>query len=123
MSLIRPLQLGQMRETFAVAIPSWLMLGDRMVFTVHPAPYVLMAVKFFMSIMFPTIFSLALGGLGRATKLAATLLVMSIVGGAVLPPLMGLIARETGVFAHSYLAPMVCMIVVFAFSRAQPQRA
>jgi FHS family L-fucose permease-like MFS transporter len=106
--------------TFSIAVPSWLMLGNHLVFTSHPAPYVLMAVKFFMSIMFPTIFSLALGGLGKATKLGATLLVMSIVGGAVLPPVMGLISRTTGTFAYSYLAPMVCMVAVLAFSFARP---
>jgi FHS family L-fucose permease-like MFS transporter len=109
--------------THEFPLPAWLLLGDKLVLTSHPAPYVLMGVKFFMSIMFPTIFSLALTGLGKATKLGAMLLVMSIVGGAALPPLMGLISKTTGVFAYSYLAPMVCMFVVLGFSMMKPKQA
>jgi FHS family L-fucose permease-like MFS transporter len=106
--------------THVFELPGWLLLGDKLVLTTHPAPYVLMGVKFFMSIMFPTIFSLGLTGLGKATKLGSTLLVMSIVGGAMFPPFMGWISKTTGVFAYSYLAPMVCTVVVLAFSFAKP---
>src|SRR5580698_2928570 len=51
---------------------------------------------FFLSIMYPTIFALGLKGLGRNTKIGGSLLVMTIVGGAIFPPILGLIARETG---------------------------
>jgi FHS family L-fucose permease-like MFS transporter len=54
----------------------------------------LYGVFFFMSVMFPTIFALAIKDLGPKTKKASSFLVMSIVGGAVFPPLMGLIADK-----------------------------
>jgi FHS family L-fucose permease-like MFS transporter len=54
----------------------------------------LYGVFFFMSVMFPTIFALGIKDLGPKTKKASSFLVMSIVGGAVFPPLMGLIADK-----------------------------
>jgi FHS family L-fucose permease-like MFS transporter len=70
---------------------------------------------FFISIMFPTIFALGLKGLGRNTKLGGSLLVMAIVGGAVFPPISGLIARQTGSLALGYLVPLVGFIGVAIF--------
>lgn len=102
-----------------IPIPAWLGLGDKLVATSHPAPYVLMGVKFFMSIMFPTIFSLALTNLGKATKTGAMLLVMSIVGGAAFSPVMGLVADHSRM-AYSYLIPMLCMLPVLGFALAKP---
>lgn len=107
--------------THHIGIPTWLGLGKVLVLTSHPAPYVLMGVKFFMSIMFPTIFSLALTGLGKATKTGATMLIMSIVGGAVFSPVMGKIADLTHNIAFAYLIPMVCTIPVLAFALAKPK--
>ncbi len=60
---------------------------------------------FFLSIMYPTIFALGLKGLGRNTKIGGSLLVMAIVGGAIFPPIMGLIARNTGSIALGYIVP------------------
>ncbi|MGE5406238.1 MAG: sugar MFS transporter [Methanosarcina sp.] len=54
----------------------------------------LYGVFFFMSVMFPTIFALGIKDLGSKTKKASSFLVMSIVGGAVFPPVMGLIADK-----------------------------
>ena len=51
------------------------------------------ALGFFHSLMFPTIFALSLEALGRHTKFGASLLVMSIVGGAIMPAAMGLDLR------------------------------
>jgi FHS family L-fucose permease-like MFS transporter len=66
---------------------------------------------FFMSVMFPTIFALGIRGLGDHTKLASSLIVMSIVGGAIAPPFMGHIAD-----AHSmrvgFVVPLVCFVCV-----------
>ena len=71
----------------------------------------LIAIFFFMSIMFPTIFALGVANLGGQSKLAASFLIMSIVGGAIAPYLMGLIAdaRGTGL---AYLLPCGCFAVV-----------
>ena len=67
-------------------------------------------VFFFMSIMFPTIFALGIKDLGPKTKKAASFIVMSIVGGAVFPPLMGWIADNSSM-SIGFLAP----IPLFAF--------
>jgi FHS family L-fucose permease-like MFS transporter len=72
---------------------------------------------FFLSIMYPTIFALGLKGLGRNTKIGGSLLVMAIVGGAVFPPVLGLIARQTGSLALGYVVPLVgfCGVAVYGF--------
>jgi FHS family L-fucose permease-like MFS transporter len=77
----------------------------------------LLGVDLCMSIMFPTIFSLSIAGLGSDTKLGSSLLVMSIVGGAIVPPIMGAISDTHGL-QLAYLAPLVCFIVVLLFARA-----
>ena len=74
----------------------------------------IVASSFFISIMFPTIFALGLKGLGPNTKLAGSFLVMAIVGGAIFPPLLGLVARSTGSIALGYLVPVAgCVGVAF----------
>jgi MFS transporter, FHS family, L-fucose permease len=65
---------------------------------------------FFMSIMFPTIFALSIRGLGDHTKFGSSMLVMSIVGGAIMTPLMGYIA-DCGGMKVGFAMPLVC----FAF--------
>ncbi|RZU42720.1 L-fucose:H+ symporter permease [Edaphobacter modestus] len=77
--------------------------------------WAVVASGFFISIMFPTIFALGLKGLGSNTKLGGSLLVMAIVGGAIFPPISGLIARETGSLALGYLVPLVGFIGVAIF--------
>jgi FHS family L-fucose permease-like MFS transporter len=62
---------------------------------------------FFMSIMFPTIFALGIHGLGSRTKRASAYLVMAIVGGAILPKLMGYVAYQSDI-SRSFIVPMVC---------------
>ena len=68
--------------------------------------------SFFMSVMFPTIFALGLKDLGPDTKIGGSLLVMSIVGGAVLTPIMGLISEKTGSIASAYTVPLLAYIAV-----------
>jgi FHS family L-fucose permease-like MFS transporter len=65
--------------------------------------------------MFPTIFALGLKGLGRNTKLGGSLLVMAIVGGALFPPIAGLIAKHTGSLALGYLMPLAGFIGVAVY--------
>jgi FHS family L-fucose permease-like MFS transporter len=87
--------------------------------------WAIVASGFFLSIMFPTIFALGLKGLGPNTKLAASLLVMAIVGGAIFPPVLGLIVKATGSWAKGYIVPLVGFIVValygFLAPRVQPK--
>jgi MFS transporter, FHS family, L-fucose permease len=78
--------------------------------------YTLIALAFFMSIMFPTIFSMGIQGLGAHTKTGSSLIIMSIVGGAVLAPLLGYISDITGSIQKGYLVPLGCFIVVLLFA-------
>ena len=78
--------------------------------------YSLIGIAFFMSIMFPTIFALGIKGLGNATKSASSLIIMSIVGGALLPPVLGIVADKTGSIQNGYFIPLVCFIVVLLFA-------
>ena len=77
--------------------------------------YTLIAIAFFMSIMFPTIFSMGIDGLGNDTKIGSSLIVMSIVGGALLPPVLGLISDATRSIQMGYLVPLVCFLVILLF--------
>jgi FHS family L-fucose permease-like MFS transporter len=79
------------------------------------AVYAVMAVPFFMSIMFPTIFALGIKELGEETKMASSLLVMSIVGGALAPLLMGVISDYTGSMQKAYIIPLLCFTAVAWF--------
>jgi FHS family L-fucose permease-like MFS transporter len=74
--------------------------------------WAVVASGFFISIMYPTIFALGLKGLGPNTKLGGSLLVMAIVGGAIFPPIAGLIAKQTGSLALGYLVPLVGFVGV-----------
>ena len=72
--------------------------------------------SFFMSAMFPTIFALGLKDLGPNTNLGGSLIVMTIIGGAVGTPLMGLLAERTHSTALSYCLPLLGYIIVGFFS-------
>jgi FHS family L-fucose permease-like MFS transporter len=77
--------------------------------------YALIGICFFMSIMFPTIFSLGIQQLGPDTEMASSLIVMSIVGGAILPRVFGLISDATGNIQMGYIVPLVAFAVVAYF--------
>ena len=77
--------------------------------------YALIGVGFFMSIMFPTIFALGIQGLGVDTKIGSSLIIMSIVGGALIPLVMGRIADITHNIQNGYIIPLLCFIVVLFF--------
>ncbi|MBX7125276.1 MAG: L-fucose:H+ symporter permease, partial [Cyclobacteriaceae bacterium] len=77
----------------------------------HAAVYAVLSINFFMSIMFPTIFALGVRNLGEETKLGSSFIIMSIVGGAIVPPVMGWISEQHGVQA-SFVVPAVCFLFV-----------
>lgn len=77
--------------------------------------YTVIAIAFFMSIMFPTIFSLGIKELGADTALGSSLLIMSIVGGAILPLLFGYIDDITGNIQQGYWVLTLCFAVVAWF--------
>ena len=72
------------------------------------------------SIMFPTIFALSIRNLGIHTKMASSLLVMSIVGGALAPLSMGYIADTTGSMSVAFAIPLICYIAITAYAMAYP---
>jgi FHS family L-fucose permease-like MFS transporter len=77
--------------------------------------YTVMVICFFMSIMFPTIFALGIKGLKGDTEFGSSLIIMSIVGGAVLPRVFGYISDVTGNIQYGYMVPLVCFAVVAFF--------
>ncbi len=72
--------------------------------------------SFFMSVMFPTIFALGIDGLGRNTKIGASFIVMSIIGGAILTPLMGWISQTAHSISIAYVVPLSSYCIVGIFS-------
>ena len=77
--------------------------------------YALVGVQFFMSIMFPTIFALSIRGLGAKTKVGSSLVIMSIVGGAIFPVIMGQVSDISSI-QTAYVVPAVCFLVVLYFA-------
>ena len=77
--------------------------------------YSLMAIFFFESIMFPTIFALGIKNLGVYTKKGASYIIMSIVGGALVPLVMGSLAQSHST-SFSYIVPLICFVFVFLFA-------
>jgi FHS family L-fucose permease-like MFS transporter len=80
-----------------------------------PTVWAVVLLGFFHSIMFPTIFALSLKNLGPYTKLGSSLIVMSIIGGAVCPAIMGRISDAWNI-QHAFLIPLVCHAYVFYFA-------
>ena len=78
--------------------------------------------SFFMSIMFPTIFSLGVQDLGPQTKLGSSFIIMAIIGGGIFSPLMGQLSMISGNIRVSMLLPLLCFAVVawFAGGGARP---
>lgn len=70
---------------------------------------------FFISIMFPTIFAMGVKNLGSRTKIGSSYMIMAIVGGAIMPTVMGTIGDKFGT-AISFLLPFLCFIVVFLYA-------
>lgn len=80
----------------------------------------LMLTSFFMSLMFPTIYGLALGSINEGSnpedsKIGASGLIMSIFGGAVITPIQGIISDKFGIYT-SYIVPAVCFIVILSYA-------
>lgn len=76
----------------------------------------LMMVSFFMSLMFPTIYGIALGSVSHEedTKIGASGLIMAILGGALLTPLQAMVSDASSIYL-SYLVPLLCFVVVLGF--------
>ncbi|WP_400263344.1 L-fucose:H+ symporter permease [Sphingobacterium sp. SG20118] len=113
MKYIQPLKLLTLYAIICIGLSFIVIYGSGQL-----TVYALIAVAFFMSIMFPTIFAVGVQGIGSDTKSASSLIVMSIVGGAILPPLLGLISDMTGNLQLGYWVPLICFVVVLLFALA-----
>ena len=83
-----------------------------MVFGGYVGLYAMLAVSFFMSIIYPTQFSLALDGLGEQTKSGSAFLVMAIVGNACVPQFTAFIMHQNAhIYQIAYIVPLVCFVV------------
>ncbi len=76
-------------DVAAYSVINILLVGVGVIFPDWIGLWAIFLTSFFMSVMFPTIFALGIDGLGRNTKIGGSLIVMSMVGGAILTPLMG----------------------------------
>jgi len=81
----------------------------------HIGVIALVAISGFMSLMFPTIFGLAVQGLGNDTKIGGAGLIMAILGGAVLTALQGIVSDQTGSIKLSFFVPMLCFVVILIY--------
>jgi len=82
-----------------------------MVFAGQIAMWAMLLIGLFNSIMFPTIFTLAIEGLGKLTGEGSGVLCMAIVGGAIVPLIQGLFADYIGIL-YSFLIPLICYLYI-----------
>jgi FHS family L-fucose permease-like MFS transporter len=109
-SLMKLISPAKMMAAYAVI--NILLLGVGISMPGLVGAWAITITSFFMSIMFPTIFALGVKGLGPNTKLGGSLIVMAIIGGAIVPPLMGVIKDHSGSVALGYLIPLAGYVVV-----------
>jgi FHS family L-fucose permease-like MFS transporter len=99
----------------AVALGAMLLLATTMLTAGHVALWAIVLVGLMNSIMFPTIFSLAIEGLGDLTAQGSALLIMAIVGGAVIPLLQGILADHFGL-RIAFILPVLCYLYILTFA-------
>jgi FHS family L-fucose permease-like MFS transporter len=97
----------------AALIAALLVIASMLTFG-HVAMWTIIAVGLFNSVMFPTIFTLAIEGLGPLTGDGSGLLVAAIIGGAIIPELQGLIADRIGIH-HAFFLPILCYIYIMYY--------
>ncbi len=117
--LLRKFRAGHLLGAFAVCTS--LLVSLSMLTQGHFAMWSILAVGFFNSIMFPTIFSLGVAELGPLTGNGSGILNMAIVGGAILPLIQGAIADHIGLH-HAFFIPVICYLYIlyYALSGSKP---
>jgi len=113
MAKIAPNRYLAFNATAAVALLGVAMLAGKA--SADIAMWALLAIGFFNSIMFPTIFSLATKGLGRFTSSASGVLCTAIVGGAVVPVVQGWVADTQGLMI-SFVVSAICYVYIVFFA-------
>ena len=97
------------------AIAAGALVTASMLLSGHVAMWTILAVGFFNSIMFPTIFSLGEAELGPLSGTGSGLLNMAIVGGAILPVIQGAIADRVGLH-HAFVLPVICYLYILFYA-------
>ena len=117
--LLRKFKAGHLLGAFAICTS--LLVSVSMLTDGHFAMWSILAVGFFNSIMFPTIFSLGVAELGPLTGNGSGILNMAIVGGAIIPLIQGAIADHIGLH-HAFFIPVICYLYIlfYAVSGSKP---
>src|SRR5215471_4627691 len=111
--LLRKFRAGHLLGAFAICTSMLVTLS--MLTHGHFAMWSILAVGFFNSIMFPTIFSLGVAELGPLTGEASGILNMAIVGGAIVPLIQGVIADRIGIH-HAFFIPVICYLYILYYA-------
>ena len=93
---------------FLLVIPAMMSFGSVAVWTI-------VLIGLFNSVMFPSIFTLSIEGLGAMTGKGSGILVMAIVGGALIPELQGVVADRIGIH-HAFFLPAICYLYIAFFA-------
>jgi len=84
--------------------------------------YALVGISACMSLMFPTIYGLGVEGLGDDTKIGGSGLIMAILGGALLPQIMGIISDTTASISTAFVVPLLCFVIVAYYGAVASRR-
>lgn len=118
--------LQRVRPAFVLGIAALIafsLVGITMLTFGQVAVWSVLAIGLFNSIMFPTIFTLGIAGLGPLTGEGSGLLVMGIVGGALIPYVQGAIADKIGIH-HAFILPLICYLYIafYGFIGSKPKQ-
>ncbi len=120
-AVMRYVKPGRVLMAHALAAMALVLIA--IVATGHVSMWAILAVGLFNSIMFPTIFTLAIEGLGKHTGQGSGILCMAIVGGAIVPVLQGVLADRVGI-QHAFVLPLLCYAyIAFYGLRRSPDPA
>lgn len=113
MRQIKPAKVLMYCGIAAAALVIATMLG-----TGKAAMFCILAVGFFNSVMFPTIFTLGINGMGKLTSQGSAIMIMCIAGGAVIPLLQGALADKIGI-QYAFVLPVLCYAYIVWFARTK----
>ena len=118
-AVLRKIKTGHLLALCAVCTAALVVIS--MLSNGHVAMWSILAVGFFNSIMFPSIFSLGVAELGPLTGNGSGILNMAIVGGAIMPLIQGVIADHIGIH-HAFFIPVICYLYIlfYALSGSKP---
>jgi FHS family L-fucose permease-like MFS transporter len=111
--LLQKIRTGTLLGINAVVAAT--LVSVSMISTGHVAMWSILAVGLFNSIMFPSIFTLGIEGLGPLTGEGSGILICAIVGGAILPELQGIVADHIGIH-HAFFIPVICYLYIMCFA-------